>query len=45
MLKGKNISETTYAVGFSSISNFSRLFNKIVGDNPSDFKKLYLNTA
>ncbi len=42
LLNGKNISETTYSVGFSSISHFSQLFKKIVGDNPSDFKKRYL---
>ncbi len=43
LLNGKNISETTYSVGFSSISHFSQLFKKIVGENPSDFKKRYLD--
>lgn len=43
LLNGKNISEATYSVGFSSISHFSQLFKKIVGENPSDFKKRYLD--
>lgn len=42
LLNGKNISETTFAVGFSSISHFSQLFKKIVGINPRDFKNNYL---
>lgn len=43
LLNGRNISETAYSVGFSSISHFSRLFKKIVRDNPSDFKKRFLH--
>ena len=41
LLQNKNISETGYAVGFESISHFTRLFKKITGQNPSAFKKLY----
>ncbi len=42
LLNGKNISETAYAVGFSSISHFSRLFKENTGENPSGFRKRYL---
>lgn len=42
LLQDKTISETCYAVGFESISYFNKLFKKIVGENPSDFKKRYL---
>ena len=42
LLNGKNISETCYAVGFSSISHFSKLFKKNTGGNPSDFRNKYL---
>ncbi|MCE2995040.1 MAG: helix-turn-helix domain-containing protein [Cyclobacteriaceae bacterium] len=42
LLNGMNISETTYAVGFSSLSHFSQLFKKMVGDNPSEFKRKLL---
>jgi AraC-like DNA-binding protein len=39
LMQDKNITETCYAVGFESLSYFNKLFNKIVGENPSDFKK------
>jgi len=39
LMQDKNIAETCYAVGFESLSYFNKLFNKIVGENPSDFKK------
>jgi AraC-like DNA-binding protein len=42
LMQDKNITETCYAVGFESLSYFNRLFNKIVGENPSDFKKKWL---
>ena len=42
LLQGKNISETGYAVGFDSISYFNKLFKKSTGENPSEFKKRYL---
>lgn len=44
LLNGKNVTETAYAVGFSSISHFSQLFKAIAGDNPSGFKKRYLRS-
>jgi AraC-like DNA-binding protein len=39
LLQDKNITETCYAAGFESLSYFNKLFNKIVGVNPSEFKK------
>jgi len=39
LLQDKNVTETCYAAGFESLSYFNKLFNKIVGDNPSHFKK------
>ena len=41
LLKGLSISEACYEVGFESLSHFNKLFNKIAGQNPSDFKKQY----
>lgn len=43
LMQDKNITETCYAVGFESLSYFNKLFNKIVGINPSDFKKNWLS--
>ena len=43
LMQGKNITETCYAIGFESLSYFNKLFNKIVGQNPSEFKKDWLN--
>jgi AraC-like DNA-binding protein len=43
LLQHKTVSETCFAVGFESLSYFNKLFRKIVGENPSDFKKKYLN--
>lgn len=42
LLQDKTISETCYGVGFDSVSYFNKLFKKIVGENPSAFKKHYL---
>lgn len=41
LMQDRNVTETCYAVGFESISYFNKLFNKIVGDNPSAFKKTW----
>jgi AraC-like DNA-binding protein len=43
LMQDKNITETCYAVGFESLSYFNKLFNKIVGINPSNFKKDWLS--
>lgn len=42
LLQDKNISETSFAVGFESISHFNKVFKKDTGENPSAFKKRYL---
>jgi len=42
LLQDKTVSETCFAVGFESLSYFNKLFKKIVGENPSEFKKRYL---
>jgi AraC-like DNA-binding protein len=39
LMQDQNVTETCYAVGFESISYFNKLFNKVVGENPSTFKK------
>ncbi|WP_350286553.1 AraC family transcriptional regulator [uncultured Croceitalea sp.] len=39
LLLGKNVSEACYASGFESLSYFNRMFKKISGDNPSQFKR------
>ena len=43
LMQDRNITETCYAVGFESLSYFNKLFNKIVGQNPSDFKKNWIS--
>ncbi|MBD1384770.1 helix-turn-helix transcriptional regulator [Mucilaginibacter rigui] len=43
LMQGKNITETCYAIGFDSLSYFNSLFNKIVGQNPSAFKKTWVD--
>lgn len=42
LLQDKSVSETCYGVGFESLSYFNKLFKKITGENPSDFKRKYL---
>ena len=41
LLHDKSISEACYEVGFESLSWFNKLFKKITGENPSDFKRRY----
>lgn len=41
LLQDKSISEACYEVGFKSLSWFNKLFKKIAGENPSDFKRRY----
>jgi AraC-like DNA-binding protein len=41
LMQDQNVTETCYAVGFESLSYFNKLFNKIVGTNPSLFKKTW----
>lgn len=35
----KNVTETCYECGFESLSYFNRIFKKVVGQNPIQFKK------
>lgn len=42
LLQDKTVSETCFAVGFESLSYFNKLFRKVEGGNPSEFKKRYL---
>jgi AraC-like DNA-binding protein len=39
LMQERNVTETCYAVGFESVSYFNKLFNKIVGENPSLYKR------
>jgi AraC-like DNA-binding protein len=41
LLQDRSITETCYEVGIGSLSYFNKLFKKIEGENPSDFKKRY----
>ena len=43
LMQDQNVTETCYAVGFESLSYFNKLFNRIVGDNPSSFKRNWEN--
>ncbi|MBA4053505.1 MAG: AraC family transcriptional regulator [Marivirga sp.] len=43
LLKDISVSEACYEVGFESLSYFNKTFNKIVGENPSSFKKRYVH--
>jgi len=43
LMQGKNVTETCYATGFDSLSYFNSLFNKMVGQNPSAFKKMWVS--
>lgn len=42
LLQNRSVSETCYSVGFESLSYFNKLFKRITGENPSDFKKRYV---
>lgn len=42
LLQDRSVSETCFAVGFESLSYFNKLFRKVVGENPSEFKKRHL---
>jgi AraC-like DNA-binding protein len=45
MMQDRNVTETCYAVGFESLSYFNKLFNKVVGENPSSFIKNWGNIS
>jgi AraC-like DNA-binding protein len=39
LMQDKTITETCYATGFGQLSYFNKVFKKLTGENPSDFKK------
>ncbi|WP_312334797.1 AraC family transcriptional regulator [Sphingobacterium sp.] len=41
LLQDHNISEVCYSVGFESLSYFTKLFKRITGLAPGEFKKTY----
>lgn len=43
LLAGKNVGEACYDCGFESLSYFNRTFKKVAKENPSQFKKRYVN--
>ena len=45
LLQDKTVSETGYAVGYESASPFNKLFKKLPGGSPSQFKKMHLQKA
>jgi len=42
LLQDKTITEACYETGFGNISYFNKTFKKIIGQNPSAFKKKHL---
>jgi len=43
--EGKSISDACFSVGFDSLSSFSGLFKKIIGQSPSSYAKQYRNIS
>jgi AraC-like DNA-binding protein len=43
LMQNHNISETCYAVGLTSLSYFNKLFQDVVGQNPSAFRRAWMN--
>ena len=41
LLQGRSVSDAGYEVGFANLSYFSKLFSRMTGENPSDFKRQY----
>ena len=42
LLQGMRVSEACYEVGFESLSYFNKLFKRLAGENPSQFRKRYI---
>ena len=42
LLMGKSVGQACFESGFESMSYFNRIFKKIAGENPKDFKKRHL---
>jgi AraC-like DNA-binding protein len=45
LLNGMRVSEACYEVGFESLSYFNKLFRKLTDENPSEFRKKYVQSA
>lgn len=43
LLLDKNVTETCFECGFVSLSYFNRIFRKVTGENPLQFKKQFVN--
>lgn len=42
LMLGASVSDACYGAGFESLSYYNRVFKKITGENPSDFRQKYL---
>ena len=42
LMSGESVSEACYQSGFESLSYFNRIFKKVTLENPSDFRKRFL---
>jgi AraC-like DNA-binding protein len=42
LMSGKSVTEACYSCGFESLSYFNRIFKKITDENPSTFRKRYV---
>lgn len=45
LLQDKSVGEACFATGFEQLSYFNKVFRKINGENPRDFKKRYIHRA
>lgn len=43
LLQNKTVSEACFATGFEQLSYFNKVFRKINGENPKDFRKRYIH--
>lgn len=41
LLRDQTVSETAYACGFESLSYFNKMFRRVTGENPLQFRKRY----
>ena len=42
LMSGKSVSTACYQTGFESLSYFNRIFKRVAGENPRDYRKRYL---
>ncbi len=41
LMSGRSVSAACYAAGFDSLSYYNRIFKRVTGENPRDFRKRY----